>query len=80
MPTKRIRESTTVESDTSLMQTPPPKKTVRKSAYSDDEEERFIKALIEIAKDHMWQKVKNDPLLMYRGANGIRSHIEALVR
>ena len=39
-----------------------------------------MEAWFELGKEGLWQKLKNDPELGKRGANGIRSHLEAMVR
>ncbi|WWD17255.1 hypothetical protein CI109_101693 [Kwoniella shandongensis] len=51
-----------------------------KKKYTDEEEARFLAALDKIAKQHLWNELKGDEELSRRGANGIRSHWDALYR
>ena len=50
-----------------------------KKKWSDGEEARFVAAIDAIVKKGLWSEIKGDDELGKRGANGIRSHWEALV-
>lgn len=47
--------------------------------WSAEEEKEFNAAIDRIIKKHLWDEVKNHPLLSARKANGVRSHWNAKV-
>lgn len=52
---------------------PQPKK------WSRDEEARFLDHIDALVKANLWAAIKNDEELRKRGANGVRSHWDAMV-
>jgi hypothetical protein len=54
-----------------------PKKT--SSPWSNSEEKTFLEAIDKIVKLNLWAELKGDDEVGKRGANGVRSHWEALV-
>ncbi|KAK8864445.1 hypothetical protein IAR55_001694 [Kwoniella newhampshirensis] len=79
MPPKRQTDS---DSDRGSSATPKKSRTSNgeKKKYTSEEERRFLAALDKIAKQHLWNELKGDPELGKRGANGIRSHWDAMYR
>ncbi|RSH87308.1 hypothetical protein EHS25_003217 [Saitozyma podzolica] len=51
-----------------------------KTAWTPDEEARYLDAIDAVVKNALWSHVKNDPELAKRGANGIRSHWDAMIK
>ncbi|GFZ43881.1 hypothetical protein JCM24511_01601 [Saitozyma sp. JCM 24511] len=85
MSSKRPRDTSAPPShndeDDSASNTSTPKKSRKpsaKTAWTPDEEARFLAAIDAVVKNALWSHVKNDPDLAKRGANGIRSHWDAI--
>jgi hypothetical protein len=57
---------------------PSPKKP--SSAWTASEERRFLEAIDRLVKGGLWAELKSDDEAGKRGANGVRSHWDALVR
>ncbi|OCF40376.1 hypothetical protein I317_05811 [Kwoniella heveanensis CBS 569] len=51
-----------------------------KNLWTAAEDQKFIEHIDKLVKDKLWAAVKDDPELAVRGANGIRTHWEAMVR
>lgn len=47
--------------------------------WSAEDEAQFDAVLYELAKAELWKMAKEVPALKARGANGIRSHLDAKV-
>jgi hypothetical protein len=65
------------ESDPIPPITSSPKKT--SSPWSNSEEKKFLEAIDKIVKLNLWAELKGDDEVGKRGANGVRSHWDAMV-
>lgn len=85
MPSKRANDASTTESLSAPSRTPKKAKTksdslVARQPWSTTEERKFLEAMDKIMKAHLWNEIKQDAELRKRGANGSRSHWDAMVR
>jgi len=70
-------KKTKSDSDTTSPPTPSPKKT--SSSWSASEEKKFLEKIDKIVKSNIWAELKFDDEVGKRGANGVRSHWDAMV-
>jgi hypothetical protein len=81
MPPKRPSETTPTTPKKPKSDSDPttssPKKT--SSPWSDSEEKKFLEAIDRIVKPNLWAELKGDDEVGKRGANGVRSHWDAMV-
>ena len=69
--------SSATSTPTKAEASPSPKKT--SSAWSPLEEQKFLEAIDRLVKIGLWAELKGDEDVARRGANGVRSHWDALV-
>jgi hypothetical protein len=50
-----------------------------KKIWSNSEEQKFLEAIDKIVKSSLWAELKGDEEVGKRGANGVRSHWDAMV-
>jgi len=50
-----------------------------KKTWSNSEEQKFLEAIDKIVKLYLWAELKGDDEVGKRGANGVRSHWDAMV-
>ncbi|WWD17254.1 hypothetical protein CI109_101692 [Kwoniella shandongensis] len=84
---KREKSSDDSDIDPKILSTP--KKAKSKSTQSspegkrmwtEEEDARFIAAIDKLVKSHLWNEVKDDPILGQRGNPGIRAHWIAMCK
>jgi hypothetical protein len=85
MPRKRANDANTNEDTDSPSTTPKIAKTksdslIARQPWSSTEERKFLESMDKIMKAHLWNEIKQDAELRKRGANGSRSHWDAMVR
>lgn len=84
MPPKRQSDS---ESDPITPKKPKPRPTSgdsgsakkTSSSWSASEEKIFLEAIDRLVKSNLWAELKGDQEVGKRGANGVRSHWDAMV-
>jgi hypothetical protein len=84
MPRKRANDANTTEDTDSPSTTPKKAKTksdslIARQPWSSTEERKFLESMDKIMKAHLWNEIKQDAELSKRGANGVRSHWDAMV-
>ncbi|WVQ99438.1 hypothetical protein IAU59_006573 [Kwoniella sp. CBS 9459] len=81
MPPKRKGSEDGSDGTSSVGGTPKkPRAFNGKAPWTVAEDHKLIEHIDKLVKDKLWAAVKNDPELSGRGANGIRTHWEVMVK
>ncbi|WVF71496.1 hypothetical protein IAT40_006302 [Kwoniella sp. CBS 6097] len=81
MPAKRKESDDTFDNASSTGGTPKKQRAFKgKTPWTTAEDLRLFEHIDKLVKDKLWAAVKDDPDLSARGANGIRTHWEVMVK